>query len=150
MEKYHQAYVENHQTVIQDYIKEGYRIKLFSFCEIEGDLQVCNEIAKIAPNQIEIYNYTGNIQEYLAEFGACSEIIAARFHAIIIAIKFKLPVLPIIYGDKTRNLLLDLSFENPRIEFDQLNLINRINTQKYIYPKIDEFIKNAGNHFNKI
>jgi len=150
LEEYHQAYVDSHQAVIKEYLKEGFCIKLFSFCEIEGDLQVCKEIAKIAPYQIEIHNYTGNIQEYLAEFGTCSEIIAARFHAIIIALKFKTPVLPIVYGDKTRNLLLDLSFENPIIEFDHLNLLNRINTQKYIYPKMDDFIKNASDHFNRI
>lgn len=150
LKQYHQDYIINHQAVIQEYLKEGFQIKLFSFCEKEGDLEVCKEIAKTAPDKIEIYNYTGNIQKYLAEFGSCSKIIAARFHAIIIAMKYGTPVLPVIYGEKTRNILQDLKFENSSIEFDNLNKIQKINSQKYIYPKIEDFIKNANQHFNVI
>jgi colanic acid/amylovoran biosynthesis protein len=150
LENYYKSYIESHKALIHNYLDDGYRIKLFSFCESEGDLKVCAEIAKIAPEQIEIHNYTGNIQKYLVEFGSCSEIIASRFHAIIIAMKFKIPVLPIVYGDKTRNLLQDLSFENAIIEFDNLKGIRKIAVQKYIEPHIDEFIKNSNQHFNFI
>lgn len=150
LENYYQAYVESHKEVIESYLKDGYRVKLFSFCESEGDLKVCQEIAKIAPDQIEVHNYSGNIQKYLIEFGSCSEIIAARFHAVIIAMKFKIPVLPIVYGDKTRNLLQDLSFENITIEFNNLKGIKKINIQNYIEPQIDDFIKNANKHFYSI
>ena len=150
LKQYHNDYVKNHQAVIQEYLKEGFQIKLFSFCEKEGDLQVCKEIAKTAPNRIEIHNYNGDIRNYLAEFGACSKIIAARFHAIIIAMKYGTPVLPIIYGEKTRNILEDLQFENKSIEFDNLDTMQKINSQTYIYPRIDDFIKNANKHFNFI
>lgn len=150
LENYYQDYVESHIAVIKSYLREGYSVKLFSFCENEGDLKVCKELAKVAPSQIEIHNYTGNIQEYLTAFGSCSEIIAARFHAVIIAMKYNIPVLPVIYGDKTRNLLQDLSFKNASIEFNTLKEIKKINTQNYVYPEIGDFVKNASKHFKGI
>lgn len=150
LEHYSQDYIENHLKIINSYLGEGYKIKLFSFCENEGDLKICNELAKVAPSDIEILNYNGNIQEYLIAFGSCSEIIAARFHAVIIAMKYNIPVLPIIYGDKTRNLLQDLRFKNAIIEFDILNEIKKIDTKNYVHPEIANFVKEASQHLKFI
>ena len=150
LEKYYDDYVLCHQKLIQQYVQKGFNVKLFSFCEAEGDLEVCNEIAKVAPDKIEVFNYNGNINSYLVEFGKCSEIIAARFHAVIIAMKFQIPVLPVIYGDKTRNLLEDLSFENRSIEFDALNILEKGFQNVYVEPKIDKFIRSAHQHFVNI
>jgi colanic acid/amylovoran biosynthesis protein len=147
LEKYYQDYINNHQTLIQNYLNKGFRVKLFSFCKNEGDLKVCKEIATFAIDQVEIYNYTGNIPDFLSEFGTCSEIIAARFHAVIIAMKYKIPVLPIIYGDKTRNLLQDLKFKNQSIEFNELNSLKNHKFENYIFPPIEDFITNSHNHF---
>lgn len=150
LENYTERYVTAHKNVVKDYLKNGYKVKLFSFCEVEGDLKIAKEIANVAVEQIEVCNYDRNIQKFLVEFGSCSEIIAARFHAVTIAMKFKIPVLPIIYGDKTRNLLEDLNFRNEIIEFDKLYDMKMIDTQNYIKPELTEFIERAHEHFNCI
>lgn len=150
LENYLERYVTAHKNVVLEYLKNGYKVKLFSFCETEGDLKVANEIASVASEQIEVCNYDRNIQKFLVEFGSCSEIIAARFHAVTIAMKFKIPVLPVIYGDKTRNLLEDLNFRNAIIEFDNLQDIKMIDTQNYIKPELTTFIERANQHFNFI
>jgi len=107
-------YIGAHRSLCEQYLDNDFEIILFSFCEKEGDLKVAQKIAEGMP-QIKIRNYTGDIPSYLQEIGSCSNFIAARFHAVIIALKYGIPVLPVIYGDKTENLLRDLNFKEPFI-----------------------------------
>ena len=150
LEEFYDEYIATHQSLIQEYLDNDYKIKLFSFCEIEGDLLVCKEISSVFKQKIEIFNYSSNIQEFLQEIGSCTEIIAARFHAVIIAMKFKMPILPIIYGDKTRNLLEDLKFENLSIEFEDLKDLKKIDVGGYVYPNIDDFVIHSKKHFDSL
>ncbi len=110
-------YLNAHINLCRDYINRGFTVKLFSFCEAEGDLEIAKEIQGVIP-ETKIINYTGRISEFLQEFGKCSQIVAARFHANIIAIKYGIPLLPISYGTKTDSLLEDLQFRGLNINLD--------------------------------
>ncbi|WP_417558882.1 polysaccharide pyruvyl transferase family protein [Mesoflavibacter zeaxanthinifaciens] len=124
----HQEYITEHKKICNKYIELGFTIKLFSFCEPEGDLEIAEKIAEDF-SSIQIVNYTSNISSYLKELGACSIFIAARFHAVIMAFKFGIPVIPIIYGDKTENLLRDLKYDTP---FVFLNTVTTLNNSKFL------------------
>jgi len=151
LEKYFNQYISEHQKICEAYILKGFKVRLFSFCEKEGDLEVAKMIAAVAPDEIEIVNYVGEIENYLKHFGACSHVIAARFHANIIAMLYGRKVLPIIYGDKTKNLLDDLHFENEIIYFDKLSRISAFSDeQSYQFPEVQSFANEAGKHFGLI
>lgn len=139
-------YIEAHKKICEKYIQEGFKVILFSFCEKEGDLDIAKDIAKDF-SSIEIQNYTEDITSFLKLIGNCSHFIAARFHAVIIALKYGIPVMPIIYSDKTENLLKDLNFKQ---EFINLNEINKISEAEFVTVsrKIVEFnAKESKKHF---
>lgn len=115
-------YIEVHKELCEKYLQEGFQIKLFSFCKAEGDFEIAEDIAKDFP-EIKIINYTTEITNYLKEIGSCSHFVAARFHAVIIALKYNIPVIPVIYGIKTENLLVDLGFVKPYVDLDSIGSV---------------------------
>lgn len=148
LEKYRTEYIAKHIEIIKEYLSQNYQVRLFSFCESEGDLEICTGIASAIPGKVAVYNYKGNIRECLKEFGECTEVIAARFHANVIAMKYQIPVLPVIYSDKTRNLLNDINFHNAKLEFKDLNRLKKINIQTYKFPDLSLLFKNQNRrHF---
>ena len=52
--------------------------------------------------------YRGKLPEFLQEFASCEEILGMRFHSLILALKFRQKLFPVVYNDKSRNLLEDL------------------------------------------
>lgn len=126
-DKYCDEYIQSHIQIIKNHLAKGFKIKLFSFCDTEGDLEIC-QLLSSSFGEVEVLNYSGNIQQYLMEIGKCSLFIGARFHANVIAIKYNIPLIPVIYGDKTENLLDDLNYNGQKIF---LNNINEITTREF-------------------
>lgn len=113
---YEKQYYFKHKEIIQYYVERNYTVRLFSFCQYEGDLRGITEIMNLVTEEmkqdIEVINYTGNLNNFLQQFQACSVIIGTRFHSLILAMKFKQRFLPIIYSDKIVNSLKGIGIEN--------------------------------------
>jgi colanic acid/amylovoran biosynthesis protein len=139
-----QHYLKYNEKVIQlvdNYVDLGYKIKFFSFCENEGDLNIINYIrSNVNPhyiNQIKVINYEGDIDQFLDEYKTCESIVGTRFHSIILALLLNQGVFPIIYSDKTYNVLKDLSIENycyikdiEKLEISEVVSISKVNKLK--------------------
>lgn len=145
-------YYENIVTLVQKYSKK-YEIAFMSFCENEGDIEAIDIIKTMLPKKIcekvIVYNYNGNIEEAL-NFLANSEIIVgSRFHANILGFLLEKKVVPVIYNDKTRNLLKDINFQNCYIDLNDNKKVELEELDKvYKYPDLNKYIEKAEQHFN--
>ena len=77
----------------------------------EDDLFACRAVkAQMQfPDQAEIVAHTDGT-EILAAFARCEKIIGARFHSMVLALRMGIPFFPVIYREKMRNLIRDLSY----------------------------------------
>ena len=162
------AYADNYYSkmvqVIEEYIEKQYSITLFSFCEFQGDLnaikKVVSKIKEQYRNKINIINYDGNIQKFLDEFSSMEIIIGTRFHACVLSQKFNQGLYPIIYDQKTMNLIKDINLDSfycdikeikdfdvkklvDVIDMNKIDNINdlQINAEKQFY-ELDKFLFN--------
>lgn len=94
-------------------IRDGYKVKLMSFCEHEGDVKAVNKICRLSElnNKLEMYNYQGDLDEAIRIFNSGNYVVASRFHALILGWKFCKKVFPIVYSDKQLNVMKDIGFE---------------------------------------
>lgn len=134
LRQYTNSYYEKHKQLIDYYIKREYTVKLFSFCQYEGDLHSINKIIDLLPIEykakIDIVSYEGDLVNFLREFQTCSTIIGTRFHSLILAMKFNQQFLPIIYSAKTVNNLNMINLKHTGYYIENLDQLN-INEIKY-------------------
>lgn len=150
LENYYDLYVEKIVASIVTNYTAGYHIKLFSFCEPEGDLLTINEVFKEIPQQmlekVEIINYRGNIKAFLDRFSKIEVLYASRFHANILGLLYNIKTIPIVYSIKTTNLLRDIKFEGEVIEFSNLEKICKIDIRA-LDNKFKSYHKKGVEHF---
>lgn len=114
------AYIEAHQKMMGNFLKKGFRVKLFAFCPAEKDKEICRSIQR-DKKEVEIISYSGNLEAFLKSWCECSHVIASRFHAIILGMKTGQKILPVVYSEKTSNLLQDLSVGPPYISLKNIS-----------------------------
>ncbi|MGG0848187.1 polysaccharide pyruvyl transferase family protein [Peribacillus simplex] len=154
LKKFSDQYLNKMFDLIKSYIDSGKSITLFSFCESEGDMDVINKIMNRMTvdylNKMNVINYTGNINEFLNEFKSMEVIIGSRFHSIILAQVFKQGFYPIIYSDKTYNVLQDIKLDEYYKyikDIDSLNVNHVIDVAQNNRINDTEFFRDSENHF---
>ena len=121
-----ESYIVNIVRKISQYIDAGYHIKLISMCECQGDLAVCNEVKdRISQKSyVEIINYDGNPETVVGCIANAEFVIGSRFHAVVTALAYRVPVLPIIYSNKTLNMLKDIGYAGKYIDINETNKLD--------------------------
>lgn len=128
-EKYRNAMA----SMIRSLINDSYHVILYSFCKAEGDEDEINVLKNITGDNDHLseYFYRGNIPDALNVMRKADVVIGTRFHANVIGFAMHKKVIPVIYNDKTRNLLNDLHFAGKAIDIEN-----------DIYPSYDELMAN--------
>lgn len=136
---YYDSYIESTIKSIKMFINKGYKCVLMSFCEIEGDLEIINTIvnslSKEYRKQVSIYEYYDNLEEAINLISTFEIFVAARFHANILGLLLNICTIPIIYSDKTLNVLNDLSLGDTAVCMEDLNVIY---DEDYINKRLKE------------
>ena len=137
--------------LISYFQNKKYVIELMSFCKSEGDEETINEIKKKCNNKnIKCYFYDGNIDGAISELNTASIIIGTRFHANVLGLLLGKVIIPIIYNDKTKNLLNDIHFKGKYIDMSALDEfdVNSLTSKDLTYKcDITKQIKEAQEHF---
>lgn len=139
--------------LINYFIKLGYNITLMSFCKAEGDEDAINRILKRINSKIDNidkYFYNGNVAEALNVLGKSKIIVGSRFHAMVLGMLLEKSIIPIIYSDKTLNLLDDVGYNSIVFDIRKAELISplKIDSKALDYRvDISKQKKDAVNQF---
>ena len=116
----------------------------------EDDLFACRSVQKLMqfPERTEIVSHADGT-EILAAFACCEKIIGARFHSTVLALRMGIPVYPLIFREKVRNLLKDIQYPYPACDLeaiDQTSLLEFIGSAQTPYPLEQNIHVCAGEH----
>ncbi len=146
-----QKYEETILQLISYFQNKNYEIELISFCKAEGDEETINKIiSKSNTKDISYYFYDGDIDETITELNTASIIIGTRFHANVLGLLLGKVIIPIIYNDKTKNLLEDIHFQGKYIDMehlDQFDIKSLTNKDLTYKCNISKQIQDAQEHF---
>ena len=136
-------------------VAKGKRVRLLSFCSFEGDKIACERIvAKLdseAQKQVEIVAYEGEIDSFLDSLRELDLLYASRFHAAILGIAIQIPTIPVVYSDKTLNVLRDLEYKGDIVDIRSIGDITQdLTTQVMKQEAIKILRKEAQNHFHAV
>ena len=140
------------------FINKGYDICYMSFSKREGDedaiasiLNKCDEELK---QKISVYNYRGNRKEALEELANSQIIVGGRFHANILGMLLGKTIIPMLYSNKTKNVLDNMNFKGKIIDIRTLNeadLHEEISDKDLEYKQDIQYeIEHAEEHFKKL
>ena len=116
------------KNISVEYLKRGYSITLAAFCISQLDNIACQKIYESIPgkwkNSVHFIEYKNDIDDFLTKFLHTDYIIGTRFHSIILALKARIPVFPIIYNTKTFNAIKSYHYAGNYADIMHLNQID--------------------------
>lgn len=98
--------------ITNEFGKLGKRVVFLALCENEGDLDACNIIKKEGNLNVDIITYQGNLDEIIKIFEDAYFVVGTRFHSIVMAINSNCAFYPIVYENKTLQLLNDIEYDS--------------------------------------
>lgn len=107
-----ELYMNQTERLIREHISCGGEVELFCFCKNEGDCEAADELVRRFDGaqrcKISTVSYDGDLQNFVMRFISCEKIFAARFHGIMLALIYRIPLMMHIYSEKTSNVLKDM------------------------------------------
>lgn len=149
------AYMNFISSAIKDYISKGFQCKIFSFCKMEGDEKIASEIKEmLSENEstdLEIEMYNGDMESIIRSIGECSVFVASRFHANVLGLLSEARLIPLIYSDKTDNMLKDSLYMGEVIDISDIKQETRMPEGIYMHTfPLEEYKHSAQRQFDGI
>lgn len=150
-----EIYKEVLVNTIKEHIDQGNRCRIFAFCRIEGDERIALEIRDLLneseKKQVEIVVYDGCVESFVTALSECVLLIASRFHANVLGLLSDVQLIPLVYSDKTINMLRDSLFPGEIIEIAEIDHNTKLSGERCVhtYP-VEEYKKSAERQFSAI
>ncbi|MBR2549719.1 MAG: polysaccharide pyruvyl transferase family protein [Clostridiales bacterium] len=123
--KFEKVTLEIYETWIARLItkleQRGYSVVLMGFCTSEGDDEAIDRIInnnKFNNTSKFIHN---DIDESLSVLRNSDLVIATRFHSMILGWAFERNVVPIVYGNKMRQVIVDAGFDGCCVDIEDID-----------------------------
>lgn len=164
LRKYRKIYEDKILEIVEYFSDMDYEVVLMSFCETEGDENAIRRILNKTKlgDKVSAYFYKGDINEAIKEISSAEYVIGTRFHSVILGLLFNKKLLPIVYSDKTGNVLNDINYTGKCLKFDDLVNLDVLKLKTYFtkfgdtselnieaqkhFEKLDRFLKNGGDN----
>ena len=130
----------------------GYEVVLMSFCSREKDPSACLAVRERMNAPCRLYTYTGNIEEALRLLGGASLIVATRFHSMVLGWAMGKKVFPVVYSEKMRHVIEDLSPDAPYASVQDVTGLTarQIAEGARALGKLAEIKERAGKHIESV
>ena len=147
--RFKDAYESKIAEIADYYSANGYEVVLMSFCKVEGDENAVKSIISKTKNKISAFFYDGNIDKALNEISSSELVIGTRFHSVVLGFVFNKRVLPVIYSNKTVNMLDDLKYSGEFIGIEDISSIDNYNLDNMFgcLENLDNIKDESRNHF---
>lgn len=150
-----ETYEQLMAQTIDIYANKGYRVTILNANALQ-DRPASDRIYSRCNRKecITIFDYNGDIEEIIDLYANTSLVIATRLHTIILSWLFDIPVFPIVYDIKVKNLLKSYHFSGHYMEIDKLDNIlgkeiERI-LEEYSFRIPDSLIDQANKQFEML
>lgn len=126
-------YIQMLSNNINEYIKQGKKVYLYSFCKREGDENTIDKVVEQVNdnNNLIAIKYDGNIEEFLKVYLQMEYMICARFHAMILSSLSNQKMYIMSYSKKIDRVNEDLGFNLPTIHFEEITPETFINLNDF-------------------
>ena len=154
--KLNNLYVQKVLEAIEWHYKLGYDIYLFSFCKHEGDEKAIESILSSLPSDVKCFtcSYGGDIDAFLSIYSSMETMVTLRFHSLILSVLYGQKIYPLIYSNKTLNVLRDgLQYSGPYKLLKDLNSWNPcqlLQEAMVVDYKREEFALSAERQFMQL
>ena len=109
-----EAYRRFTVSSVRALLARGYEVSLVSFCEAQGDEEeIASVVAELSDEErarVSVSCYRRHPDEVVRELEVAECVVATRFHAMVLGFAHGCRVLPVVYDQKTRKVLDDLSY----------------------------------------
>ena len=159
---FYNTYLNSMIDLVKSAINRNINVIFFSFCIAEDDVgmfkKIYSQLNSLEQQSVRNVVYDGDIPKFLRAFHSMKYIVATRFHANVLALKFRQRLFPIVYNDKTLNLLEDIELFKEG-EFYDIRSGEPLNVDKVwtvlespknSESKIKQYEKDSFQHFAKL
>lgn len=157
-----EAYISKLAQVIDEYLRRSdlqKRVALFAFDGgLENDGVIVDAVVKAVAGDVtridcHYYGEEVLIADFMKKFLACEYLVCSRFHAVVLALKSGIPFFPIAYASKTLNLLADIGFDRPYVEYGNMEKMDSVAVvadaiaQKNAFVLPPGYVEKSSGHF---